>query len=211
MYRPPAFRIDDERALGFAAERGFGLVVACRRDAPDGFHGVHVPFVLERDGGLGRLRFHVARANPFHGIVAQASAVLVVVSGPDAYVSPDWYESADQVPTWNYAAVHLRGTARVLPPEATRAHVDELSARFEAELRPKRPWSTAKMTPARLELMLRAIVALEVEITGVEGQFKLSQNKSAADRQGVVAALRTRREAPGLAVATLMEEALQAR
>ena len=210
MYRPPAFRVDDERSLGFAAERGFGLVVAGRDGAPGGFHGVHVPFVLERDGGLGRLRFHVARANPFHEIVARAPAVLVVVSGPDAYVSPDWYESADQVPTWNYAAVHLHGTARVLPPEATRAHVDELSARFEAELRPKKPWSTAKMTPARLDMMLRAIVALEVEILSVEGQFKLSQNKSAADRQGVVAALAARGEAPGL-VAALMQGVPQAR
>ena len=210
MYRPPAFRVDDERSLGFAAERGFGLVVAGRDGAPGGFHGVHVPFVLERDGGLGRLRFHVARANPFHEIVARAPAVLVVVSGPDAYVSPDWYESADQVPTWNYAAVHLHGTARVLPPEATRAHVDELSARFEAELRPKKPWSTAKMTPARLDMMLRAIMALEVEILSVEGQFKLSQNKSAADRQGVVAALTARGEAPGL-VAALMQGVPQAR
>ena len=210
MYRPPAFRIDSERSLGFAAERGFGLVVACEEGARNGFHGVHVPFVLERDGGLGRIRFHVARANPFHEIAARAPAVMVVVSGPDAYVSPDWYESADQVPTWNYAAVHLRGTARVLPPEAVRAHVDELSARFEAELRPKRPWSTAKMTPARLDAMLRAIVALEVEIADVQGQFKLSQNKSAADRQGVAAALDARGE-PDRAVAALMRTLPQER
>src|SRR5919202_515975 len=115
--------------------------------------------------------------------------------------------------SWSLAVTARRAafTASVLPPEATRANVDELSARFEAELRPKKPWSTAKMTPARLDMMLRAIVALEVEILSVEGQFKLSQNKSAADRQGVVAALRARREAPGLAVAALMKDTLQAR
>ena len=207
MYVHPAFRTDPDSSLAFAAERGFGLVVAGGTGA---LQAAHVPFILEREpSGLGRLRFHVARANPFHEVVAQTPDVLIVVSGPDAYVSPDWYVSADQVPTWNYVSVHLYGTAHVLPPEAARAHVDELSALFEARLPPKTPWTTAKMPPARLEAMLRAIVPVEVTLTRVEGQRKLAQHKSAEDRAGVVAGLSARGDAASLAIATLMEEPAQ--
>ena len=207
MYVHPAFRTDTEWSLGFAAERGFGLVVAGETGA---LEAAHVPFILEREpDGLGRLRFHVARANPIHDVLARSPDVLVVVSGPDAYVSPDWYVSADQVPTWNYVSVHLYGAARVLPPEAARAHVDELSDQFEAKLLPKPPWKTAKMPPARLEAMLRAIVPVEVTLARVEGQRKRAQHKSAADRAGVAAGLSARGDAAGLAIAALMEATAQ--
>ena len=207
MYVPPAFRTDPDWSLNFAAERGFGLVVA---GGTGELQAAHVPFILERASeGLGRLRFHVARANPIHDVLARTPDLLVVVSGPDAYVSPDWYVSADQVPTWNYVSVHLYGTAQILRPEAARAHVDELSDLFEARLLPKTPWRTAKMPPARLDAMLRAIVPIEVALTRVEGQRKLAQHKSAKDRAGVVAGLTARGDAASLAIAALMEAPAQ--
>ena len=103
---------------------------------------------------------------------------MLAVSGPDAYVSPDWYAGMpDQVPTWNYVAVHLRGTLRLRPEETLRAHLDALSARFEEALRPKPPWRTTKVAPERLAAMMLAIVPIELAIETVDGTWKFNQNK----------------------------------
>ena len=108
---------------------------------------------------------------------------MLAVSGPDAYVSPDWYAGMpNQVPTWNYVAVHLRGTLRLRPDETLRAHLDALSARFEEALRPKPPWRTTKVAPERLAAMMRAIVPIELAIETMDGTWKLNQNKPAEAR-----------------------------
>jgi len=126
------------------------------------------------------------------------------VSGPDGYVSPDWYESPNQVPTWNYVSVHLTGSARILPAEASLGHVDALSAEFEARLAPKRPWTTAKMTPVQRDRMLAAITPVEVTVEAIEAQWKLNQNKTAADRANVVRMLDWRGDWSSLALAEMM-------
>ena len=143
MYVNPAFKIADREALDFARARGFGAIVAMDGTQPI---AAHVPFILyEQDGGV-RLEAHLAKPNPLHRVLAAAPRVLVIVSGSDAYISPDWYVSEDQVPTWNYSAVHLSGMAAALPPERTHAHVEAISMDREERLRPKKPWSTSKMT-----------------------------------------------------------------
>ena len=187
MYIPPAFKTDDETALSFAAKRGFGTLVAVDGGRPV---ASHLPFLLHRDEGRLWAELHVARANPLHELIARAPEVLLTVMGPDAYISPDWYVSADQVSTWNYVSVHLSGIARILPQVANLDHVDRLSAHFEAQLLPKKPWTPAKMTPVKREAMLRAIVGLEIDITHVEAQWKLGQHKSTADQAGVIARLK---------------------
>ena len=179
MYVHPAFKTDDATALRFAAARGFGAVIAMDAGRPV---ASHVPFLLDTTGATARLEMHVARANPLAGIIGRDPRVLVVVQGPDAYISPDWYTSADQVPTWSYVAVHLSGAARLLPAGETLAHVDRLSARFESELAPKRPWTSAKMTADKRARMLAAIVAFEIQVDGIEAQTKLGQHKGLADR-----------------------------
>jgi transcriptional regulator len=186
MYIPPVFKTDDDTALGFAAKRGFGTLIAVDGGRPV---ASHLPFLLHRDEGRLWAELHVARANPLHEIIACAPDVLLTVIGPDAYISPDWYVSTDQVPTWNYVSVHLSGTARVVPQVANLDHADRLSAHFEAQLLPKKPWASAKMTPVKREAMLRAIVGLEIDVTHVEAQWKLGQHKSAADQAGVIAGL----------------------
>ena len=104
---------------------------------------------------------------------------VLAVSGPDSYVSPDWYgtDTADQVPTWNYVAVHIRGTLRRRPDETLRAHLDALSARFENELRPKAPWTPAKVSPDQLATLMRSIMPVELSVESVDGTWKLNQNK----------------------------------
>jgi len=112
-----------------------------------------------------------------------------VITGPDTYVSPDWYGAPDQVPTWNYLSAEIEGTVRVTDRIATAALLDDLAARFEAALAPKPPWSRTKMAPGRFEAMLGAIVGFEIEIIRLEGVRKLSQNKTSAQMEGVATAL----------------------
>jgi len=108
------------------------------------------------------------------------SPALMIVSGPDGYISPDWYGEEDRVPTWNYVAVHLRGTLRLLDHEGLRAHLDRLSANFEERLLPKKPWKTDKVTPETLDKLLRQIVPVEFDIAHVDSTFKFGQNRGAS-------------------------------
>ena len=204
MYVPPVFRIDDETALAFVAKRGFGIIVAVDGTTP---LAVHVPLLCERraDGKLW-LEAHVARANPFHEVIARAPTVMVAVSGPDAYISPDWYVAKDQVPTWNYIAVHLRGMARLVPKDGTLAHVDRLSAAFEQRLLPKPPWRSDKMSPQKRAAMLSAIVGFEIEVDDFDATWKLGQHKSRADRIEVARSLEWQGAWNGSALVEFMDE-----
>jgi transcriptional regulator len=114
----------------------------------------------------------------------------VICQGPHCYVSPDWYASAGLVPTWNYVAVHCYGRPRrVLDADAVIVHLRQLSALAEERLLPKRPWTLDKIKPTTLATLIREIVAFRIEITRIEGKRKLNQNRSAADRAGVIRAL----------------------
>ena len=180
MHPNPAFRrVSRDRNLEFAAQRGFGVL------AVDGAGLLvsHVPFVVADDGAA--VHAHLVRSNPIarHLQADQAAAVLAV-SGPDSYISPDWYgaDAADQVPTWNYVAVHIRGTLRRRPDETLRAHLDALSARFESELRPKPLWTPSKVSPDQLSRLMRSIMPVALTVESVDGTWKLNQNKDDAAR-----------------------------
>jgi transcriptional regulator len=201
MYVHPAFKVDPAALEGLLVERGFGTLVAFDGTKPV---GVHVPFLL--DAARGEIELHVARVNPIHTIIARNPVVLLTCMGPDAYISPDWYESENQVPTWNYVAAHVTGTAELMPAEALRGHVDRLSARFENAL-PKTPWTSDKMDPRRLAAMLNAIVGIIVKIESLEGQWKLGQHKGRGDHDGAVTSLRAQGQAGSTAVADLMDAA----
>jgi transcriptional regulator len=110
------------------------------------------------------------------------------VNGPDAYLSPEWYVSPDQVPTWLYETVHLSGEVRVLPGSLDA--VERLTERFEKPSGGAAPWDVGRVTPGRLSVMLKAIVAIEMEVEQIEGSAKLNQQKSDADHVAVVAGLR---------------------
>jgi transcriptional regulator len=138
MHPNPAFRKTPEAEnLAFARARGFGILTVNGAEGP---LAAHVPFLIN-DAGTA-LDLHLARSNPIARLSGPAPA-LFAVSGPDAYISPDWYGPhdlvPDQVPTWNYIAVHLRGTLHPLPPEALRPHLDALSAEQEGGLPERRP------------------------------------------------------------------------
>ena len=181
MHPNPVFHTEDrETNLSFARERGFGMLAVSVDGAP---LVSHVPFVLADNGEWADL--HLVRSNPVARALTQPLQTRLAVSGPDAYVSPDWYGVADQVPTWNYVAVHLIGRLELRPQEELRDLLDRQSAVFEAGLAPKPAWTTAKMDPDALERMMRQIVPCRLHIEDVQGTWKLNQNKTDEARLGV--------------------------
>ena len=194
MHPNPAFRSDD-RALAetLIDELGFAMVFLT---TPDGPRVAHTPLVSAGDGTV---RFHLSRGNALTKHLADAEA-LVVVNGPDGYVSPRWYADPNQVPTWNYVALELEGPVRRLDGPETTALLDALSARHEARIAGA-PWTRDKMDPARFRQLLGGIVGFELEVHAWRPTLKLSQNKPADDRQRVADGL----EASGAAgIAQLM-------
>ena len=200
MHPNPAFRgAEAARALALVRERGFGTLAV---NGPDGPLMSHVPVLLAEDSAA--LDLHLVRSNPIARLGTVAA--VVAVTGPDAYVSPDWYGVPDQVPTWNYVAVHLRGTLRPLPPEEMRDMLDRQSAATEARLAPKAPWRTDKMTPDALERMMRAILPFRLTVEDVQSTFKASQNKPEAVRLAAAGAVEGGMGAELAAMAALMRE-----
>jgi len=189
MHPNPIFH-DAEQAenTAFARERGFGVLAVTAAAAPDEPPLMsHVPFLLSSDGGIADL--HLVRSNPIARALSSPKAARLAVSGPDGYVSPDWYGIPDQVPTWNYTAVHLTGVLELRPQEELRELLDRQSAFFEAKLAPKPAWSTGKMDAAALDRMMRMIVPVRMRITAIAGTRKLSQNKSEEARLGAAAGI----------------------
>jgi transcriptional regulator len=199
MYTPPMFKPDRAASLAFAEARGFATVCAWDGAKPI---ASSLPFYLSfADDGTPRAAFHVARNNPLIKYADGKTPWLMAVNGADAYVSPDWYVSPDQVPTWLYQAVHLTGTVRTLSDAELGLHLDALSAKFEGWLAPKTPWMSSKMTAGRLDAMKKAIVGLVMSVDEVEGSFKLNQHKSDADYVGAANALAQQPQAAAQVVA----------
>ena len=193
MYLPPHFeekRIDVLHQL--VRSHPLGLLVTQSRDGA--LNANSVPFVLDEDpaGGAGLLRAHVARANPLWHEAAAQSPVLVVFQGPQAYISPSFYPSKVEhgkvVPTWNYIMVQARGTLIAIDdPAWLHAFVTRLTDRHEAA-RPV-PWAVSDAPPDYVDQMVRAIVGIEIRLSALQGKWKVSQNRSAADRAGVARGL----------------------
>jgi transcriptional regulator len=197
MHPNPAYRQQPEtRALDFAVERGFGALTVA---GPEGVLAAHIPFIVEGDV----LSAHLVRSNPLARLLKGGPATaLMIVTGPDGYISPDWYGEPDRVPTWNYLAVHLRGQLRLIDEAGLRAHLDRLAAKFEARLAPKAPWTADKMSPEALARLLRQIVPVEMTVETVESTFKLNQNGADSARLGAAAGLAAG-GTPGLETAAL--------
>lgn len=205
MYTPPMFKPDRAASLAFAEARGFGTACAWDGKRPI---ASSLPFYLSyAEDGAPHALFHVARNNPLIKAADGVTPWVLAVNGADAYVTPDWYVSADQVPTWLYQAVHLTGPVRVLSDEELRTQVDTLSAKFENRLLPKKPWTSGKMTPGRFDAMRKAIVGLSMKVEDVEGSFKLNQHKSEADYAAVANGLAALPDHRSQTIAQLMREA----
>jgi transcriptional regulator len=202
VYQPPAFVPQNaDAALQLVQEYPFATLIT---QANGEAQVSHLPLLHRAEAGTpGELIGHMARANPHWQRFAEG-ATLALFHGPHAYVSPSWYlEPEAAVPTWNYAVVHVRARAVVVPDrESTVATVNALTQRFESG-RPQ-PWAL-QLTGARLDAMLGAIVAFRLVIERIDAKFKLSQNRSAQDRVRVAAALRDEDYAEAGATADWMQ------
>ncbi|GAB2510974.1 FMN-binding negative transcriptional regulator [Microbulbifer agarilyticus] len=177
MYTPKHFSVSErQELLRFMQEHGFAQLVSNQGDRPE---ANHLPFLVSQDGE--RLLCHLARQNPQLEQI-DGQQVLVIFSGPHAYISPRWYNSPG-VPTWNFQAVHVYGTARTFTDDARLTSVvNQLSEKYEAGA--ASPWQ-----PEYPQKMLRAIVGVEIEITEIQGKYKLSQNRPTEDHQKMIEAL----------------------
>lgn len=164
---------DAARNLAFARDVGFGVLAVNGAAAP---MLSHVPFLLSDDGAI--VDLHLVRSNPIARALKSPMTASIAISGPHGYISPDWYGIVDQVPTWNYVAVHLTGQLELRPQDELRDLLDRQSGHFENLLLPKTPWRTDKMTPEVMDKMMRQIVPIRMTLTGVDGTWKLNQNKA---------------------------------
>jgi len=202
VYLPAAFTESRPEVLVEHIERyDFGLLVS---------HGAarliasQIPFLAERRNGALYLQGHIARANP-QAADLDGDEALTIFTGPHAYISPSWYESSPAVPTWNYASVHAYGPARRIDDaDWLRDLVRRLSERHEG--REPKPWSMQGLPEPYMQSMLKGIVGIEIAVSRLEGKFKLSQNRPAADRPRIIAALERRLDPEAHAVAQRMRQ-----
>jgi transcriptional regulator len=201
MYIPKAFQEDDVRILhAFMRKYSFAALVTQQNGVP---FATHLPFILDTERGPhGTLLAHMARANPQWHDFDQTQEVLVIFQGPHAYISPSWYEVELSVSTWNYAVVHAYGLARLIEGEEElynllRTLIQTHEAHFE------KPW-TFQLPDDYVQKMMRGIVGFEIKITRLEGKFKLSQNRTASEREKVMAALQDSSDTLSTSVAELM-------
>jgi len=210
MYQPKHFRNDDHARLhDLIRGNALGILVTVVDGSPQ---VNHVPVVLDADSGTcGRLRFHLARANPLADLLQsppeKSGEVMFVFRGEQAYVSPDWYGQENMVPTWNYAVVHAHGHVAVLDDNGLIGVLDDLSATQEGALQ-KTPWTTQKMDQDLYRKMRRAIIGFQMPIERLEGKSKMSQNRPDAARTGVISALTDLGSDGSLKTAATMRELL---
>ncbi|MBB3593045.1 transcriptional regulator [Rhizobium sp. BK529] len=191
MYQPPHFREDDlgvQHALMRA--HPLGLLITA---GASGLIANSLPFHLDADASeKGTLRLHLARANEQWRDIAAGAPVLVVFQGANSYVTPSWYrtkaETGKVVPTWNYAIVQARGPARVIEDSGwLLSQINAITGEHEGQR--EKPWSIGDAPDDFIRSQLKGIIGIEIEITEIEGKWKVSQNRPIADREGVAKGL----------------------
>jgi transcriptional regulator len=203
MYIPKAFREDDINTLHeFIREYSFAALITQQDGVP---FASHLPFLLDADRGpYGTLLAHMARANPQWRAFNKEQEVLVIFQGPHAYITPSWYEVELSVPTWNYAVVHAYGLPHLVEEkselyELLKILIQTHEAHFE------KPWPF-QLPDDYVQKMMQGIVGFEIQITRLEGKFKLSQNRTSSEREKVIDALQDSSDTLSTGIAQLMSD-----
>lgn len=194
MHPNPSFRrVEQAETLKFIRAHGFATLSINGNNGP---LLAHVPFWVDETAT--RVEAHLARSNPILRAIKDAPQKAVLsIMGPHSYISPDWYEIDDQVPTWNYVAAHLCGDLTIEPGESLPDHLNRLSNRFEDQLEGPN-WTMDKVDPEALNRMLRMIVPISMSGISIEATWKLGQNKDTQARQAAGQAVRDRGIGNGL-------------
>jgi transcriptional regulator len=201
VYIPEHFRLRNHAdAVAFMGANPFAILISTTDTGP---FATHLPLFVRAKEEKVVLRGHVARANPHWRYLEQQAHCLTIFHGPHSYISPSNYTARESVPTWNYGAVHVYGNARVFSsPEDLLGMLHELMGTFD----PPYASQWARLDEAYRERMLRQIVGFEIEVTKIEGKFKLSQNRTREDQENVIASLEKSDDSAVSGVARLMKE-----
>jgi transcriptional regulator len=186
VYIPEHFRVEDRAtALAFMRANPFAILVSNTEAGP---FATHVPVVLREAGDHLTIRGHVAKANPHWRYLQSDPTCLMIFHGAHAYISPSNYDTREAVPTWNYGAVHIHGTAKTYAePEQLLGMLHDLIPTFDAAY--EEQWSS--LGEAYRQRMLSHIVGFEIAVTTIEAKFKLSQNRTRKEQQQVIDSLAT--------------------
>jgi transcriptional regulator len=209
VYIPELFNIADTSELvALMRARPFAALISA---GPGGLDATHLPTVLKMDGERPiSIECHVARTNPQWKEFSSRQDALMIFGGLQGYIRPGWYPSKNvdgkAVPTWNYTVVHAHGRVTAIEDRVwLERHVRELTAQQEHDQ--PAPWTPDDAPRPYIEAMLRGIVGISFEITRLEGKSKMSQNRTATDRAGVMRGLRARGAADDVALGELVERA----
>ncbi len=182
MYVPKHFSVDHLPAIQqFMRDHAFATLVNCDEGAPV---ATHIPLELQvKDDSSSTLVGHISRANPQWKTIATNNKAMAIFTGPHAYVSSSWYNH-ENVPTWNYIAIHVSGSLRIIEGEELKQRMGELMAKYEAGV--ENPQSFYDMSEEKIARKLRGIVGLELQVEKVEANYKLSQNRNDEDYQNII-------------------------
>jgi len=207
MYTPSSFRVSDHLTISrFIKAHNFGVLFSHHGETPE---ATHLPFMVETHGNnIKKLIAHFAKANKQWRRIDESKEVLVVFQGPHAYITPSWYEQRETVPTWNYAAVHVRGKAKIIhQKDRLRQMVEELTHFHEQQV--DSDWDLQEAASI-METELKAITGIEISVKEIEAKFKFNQNRSEQDQRCVIDHLRKHQGDKSLQdVAEIMEENLK--
>ena len=201
MYIPEHFRVrNHDDAIAFMRANPFAILISATDAGP---YATHLPLFVQTEGERVTMRGHVAKANPHWQYLERHPQCLTIFHGPHSYISPSNYTAHESVPTWNYAAIHINGEARLFSTEhQLHQMLNELIATFEPAYR--RQWE--ELSTKYRENMLRQIVGFEIAATKIEGKFKLSQNRVREDQANVIASLQNSNDSAISGVARMMKE-----
>ena len=202
MHIPRYFQMLEQECFQILKRHSFGQLISCTKGK---ITQTYVPFIVDQENRC--LYGHIAKQNEQIESLQKADDLTVTFLGYDAYISANWYVSAEQVPTWNYQAVEIKGEATLLDEQGTFKVIDELSQIHESQF--EEPWTMDKLSDKKLKAMLRAIVGFRIDITDISGQSKLSQNKSEEDRQSVIEGLSSMQEHASHRIAKMIKEGIE--
>ncbi|MCY8918547.1 FMN-binding negative transcriptional regulator [Bacillus atrophaeus] len=204
MYIPKYYKVTNvDEIWDFVQNNSFGTIVTTAQGKPI---ATHLPLQLMKEGGTYYITGHIAYGNPQWRTFETCEDVLVMFQGPHAYISSSWYEK-ENVPTWNYQAVHLYGTASILNEEELKHDLTMLLQKYEKHR--KNPILWDKLSPQLLESQLKGIVGFKIKVGEIQASYKLSQNRNETDYMNIIDQLRKKGDPNSKQMAELMEKRLK--
>lgn len=200
MYTPKYFKVTDfEEIREFVQMNSFGTLVTIKKGKPI---ATHLPLQLVKEEDTYYITGHMAYGNPQWRTFDTCEDVLVMFQGPHAYISSSWYEQ-ENVPTWNYQAVHVNGTATILNEEALKHDLTKLLEKYEKHRENPVLWD--KLSPSLLEKEIKGIVGFKIKVQEIQAAYKLSQNRNEMDYQNIIDELSKERDLNAKALAEIMK------